>query len=145
MFITIVRVMVLTLGLAGCHTLAAIGLIGVVEQPCDPDTFVNTCADERTMINCTRARNGLGLGSGTTAVVRSECHGDNTCVVLDGWAECVSAPTTTCDPQTEFSRCHNNQVEQCRGLHFWRGFERWDGQLAAWVSTPEPCTETPRE
>ena len=129
----------LTLGLGGCNFLAALGLIAAVEEPCDPDVHVNTCADERTMINCTHARNGLGLGSGTRAVVRSECFGDNRCVVLDGCAECVAAPPTTCDHRTETSRCRDGQLERCRTLDFWRGFDHWDGELAAWVSIPEAC------
>ena len=132
-----------SLGSAGCHGLAAMGWVGVVETPCDPDTFVNRCADPRTTVNCTRARDGLGLGSEGRAVVQSPCFGDNVCVVLDGWAECVAAPVTTCDADAAFSRCRDGRVEQCRPLTVWRGFERRDGELAAWVSVPEPCAEPP--
>lgn len=129
-----------TLGLGGCDYVAAILLTGATEQLCDPTQHVNRCLDDRTMLNCTRARRGLGGVGSSWAVLEAECVGGNHCEVMDGWAECVAPPTTKCDLRGASERCRDGILERCDRLSFYRGDEHWDGELAAWVSVHLACT-----
>lgn len=126
----------------GCEYVAALTLTAVARERCDPLQHVNQCLGDTTALNCTKAQNGVGMPGEAWGVLRSSCHGDNRCQVIDGWAECVANPEASCDFRVDSRRCRNGFEERCDPLSFYRGYEHWDGQLSRWVSEPIACTVT---